>query len=81
VVRTGPDGSVYVIFEDSDNKLGSQQVVVVSHDNRIRQFAPLHCRESDGRNAFRAVAWSTLRYQPSAVGNAACAVLIASRNR
>ena len=32
VVRTGPDGSVYVIFEDSDNKLGSQQVVVVSHD-------------------------------------------------
>jgi len=32
VVRTGPDGTVYVIFEDSDNKLGSQQVVVVSHD-------------------------------------------------
>jgi hypothetical protein len=32
VVRTGPDGTVYVIFEDSDKKLGSQQVVVVSHD-------------------------------------------------
>src|SRR4029077_21071004 len=32
VVRTGPDGSVYVIFEDSDNKLGSQHVVVASHD-------------------------------------------------
>jgi len=32
VVRTGPDGTVYVIFEDSDAKLGSQQVVVVSHD-------------------------------------------------
>lgn len=32
VVRTGPNGEVYVIFEDGDNKLGSQQVVVVSLD-------------------------------------------------
>jgi hypothetical protein len=30
VVRTGPDGTVYVIFED-----GSQQVVVVSHDGGV----------------------------------------------
>jgi BNR/Asp-box repeat protein len=35
VVRTGPDGTVYVIFEDSDNKLGSQQVLVVSHDGGV----------------------------------------------
>jgi hypothetical protein len=32
VVRTGPNGEVYVIFEDGDNKLGSQQVAVVSLD-------------------------------------------------
>ncbi|HEV2249708.1 MAG TPA: sialidase family protein [Candidatus Limnocylindria bacterium] len=32
VVRTGPNGEVYVIFEDGDNKLGSQQIVVVSLD-------------------------------------------------
>ena len=35
VIRTGPDGTVYVVFEDSDNKLGSQQVVVVSHDGGV----------------------------------------------
>jgi len=29
---------------------------------RIRQFGPLHCREGDGRNAFRAIAWSTPAY-------------------
>jgi hypothetical protein len=32
VIRTGPDGAVYVIFEDGDNKVGSQQVLVISHD-------------------------------------------------
>ena len=32
VIRTGPNGEVYVIFEDGDNKLGSQQVAVVSLD-------------------------------------------------
>ena len=32
VIRTGPQGEVYVVFEDGDNKLGSQQVAVVSLD-------------------------------------------------
>jgi len=31
-IRTGPDGTVYLFFEDSDNQIGSQQVVVISHD-------------------------------------------------
>jgi hypothetical protein len=31
-IRTGPNGEVYVIFEDGDNKLGSQQVALVSLD-------------------------------------------------
>ncbi|HEX9496323.1 MAG TPA: sialidase family protein [Candidatus Limnocylindria bacterium] len=35
VIRTGPNGEVYVIFEDGDNKLGSQQVVVVSLDGGV----------------------------------------------
>jgi hypothetical protein len=32
VIRTGPNGEVYVVFEDGDNKIGSQQVAVVSLD-------------------------------------------------
>ncbi len=32
VIRTGPHGEVYLSFEDGDNKLGSQQVLVVSLD-------------------------------------------------
>jgi len=35
VVRTGPNGEVYVIFEDGDNKLGSQQVALVSLDGGL----------------------------------------------
>ncbi len=35
VVRTGPNGEVYVIFEDGDNKLGSQQVALVSVDGGL----------------------------------------------
>ena len=35
VVRTGPNGAVYVTFEDGDNKLGSQHVVVVSNDGGV----------------------------------------------
>ena len=35
VIRTGPGGEVYVIFEDSDNKIGDQQVVVVSLDGGV----------------------------------------------
>ena len=35
VIRTGPDGTVYLFFEDSDNKIGSQQVVVISHDGGV----------------------------------------------
>lgn len=35
VIRTGPNGEVYVTFEDGDNKLGSQHVVVVSYDGGI----------------------------------------------
>ena len=35
VVRTGADGSVYVTFEDGDNKIGSQHVIVVSHDGGV----------------------------------------------
>lgn len=31
-IRTGPDGAVYVAWEDTDNKLGSVQVVSVSYD-------------------------------------------------
>jgi len=34
-IRTGPDGTVYVFFEDSDNKIGAQQVVVISHDGGV----------------------------------------------
>ena len=35
LIRTGPDGEVYVIIEDGDNQLGSQQVVLVSLDGGL----------------------------------------------
>ena len=35
LIRTGPSGEVYVIIEDGDNQLGSQQVVLVSLDGGL----------------------------------------------
>jgi len=35
VIRTGPRGEVYVVFEDGDNVIGSQQVAVVSLDGGL----------------------------------------------
>jgi len=35
LIRTGPNGEVYVIIEDGDNQLGSQQVVLVSLDGGL----------------------------------------------
>ena len=34
-IRTGPDGTVYLFFEASDNQIGSQQIVVISHDGGV----------------------------------------------
>jgi hypothetical protein len=40
VVRTGPDGSVYVLWQDTD-LAGSKQVVAVSHDGGVTFSRPI----------------------------------------
>jgi hypothetical protein len=40
-VRTGPDGSVYVVWLDTDNKLGDVQVIAASHDGGVTFSHPM----------------------------------------
>ncbi len=41
-VRTGPDGAVYVVWLDTDNKLGNVQRVAVSHDGGVTFTHPIN---------------------------------------
>ena len=82
VVRTGPNGEVYVIFEDSDNKIGSQQVAVVSLDGGVSfsrkiTIAPV----SDIADPIPGANFRTDSFASAAVDQTSGAIYVAWANR
>src|SRR6266545_858273 len=52
-VRTGPDGAVYVVWLDTDNKLGNVQRVAVSHDGGVTWTRMFRSSTADGYAFFQ----------------------------
>ena len=82
VVRTGPQGEVYVIFEDGDNKIGSQQVAVVSLDGGVSFSSKITiARVSDIADPIPGANFRTDSFASAAVDQSSGAVYVAWANR